>query len=341
MKKTQKLIVIVGEATEKTRELIAGFHACTVIREVSELSLRNVFHFNKNAVYFCKRYGWNTYAKYNPIIIRLTTGRSSVELNTLSVNSIIEDFQKILIHNNVDAGDHKTQDSTGLDMADTSTCLLCQIGSGQKKGEHIVFASDNFYVVPGKGAFFDGYLMVVPKRHVMSFAQLTKSEMEEFDLILNDLRTILEGIYGKPVFAFECGSGEDGGGKHKTSIVHAHFHLAPTDMPVLKAVQESGLNPALIEKEDLRKYSHYPYMLYVDQEDNWYIVGSRDMYFPRQHPRQILAQYMGKYDVYNWRIHPFEERMEIIAQEFRDFCSENMQTLPVWIQKCVVLSDIE
>ena len=339
MKKTQKLIIIVGEASETTRELIAGFHACTVIREVTELSLRNVFHFNKNAVFFSRSYGWRMYARFEPLVLRLTTGRSIIKLNTLSINSIVEDFPKILEYNDVDAGDHKTQDSTGLDMADTSTCLLCKIGSGQKKGEHIVFESENFYVVPGKGAFFDGYLMVVPKRHVMSFAQLTELEFEEFNLILNDLRTILEAIYGKPVFAFECGSGEDGGGKHKTSIVHAHFHLAPTDMPVLESVQESGLNPALIKKEDLRKYSHYPYMLYVDQEDNWYIVGSRDMYFPRQHPRQILAQYMGMYDVYNWRIHGFEEKMDIIAQEFRDFCTLNILTLPVWIQECVIFTD--
>ena len=319
--------------------MIAGFHACTVVREVSDVSLKNVFHYNKNAVFFTKTYFWKAFTMYDPIVIRLTTGRSNIELNTLSVYSIIDDFPKILESEGIDAGDHESEDSTGMNMADTSKCLLCKIGAGQKKGEHIVFASDNFYVVPGKGAFFDGYLMVVPKRHVMSFAQLTEEELEEFDLLLNDLRTILEGIYGLPVFAFECGSGEDGGGKHETSIVHAHFHLAPTDMPVLQAVQESGLNPALIEKEDLVRYRHYPYMLYVDQEDNWYIVGSGDMYFPRQHPRQILAEYMGLYEVYNWRIHPFTERMDVIAQEFRDFCRDNFKALPIWIRKCVVLED--
>lgn len=339
MKKTQRLIVVVGEASERVREEIAGFKACTVVKDVTDDILKNVYHFNKNAVYFCKTYRWKEMSAYNPVVIRLSKGKTNVRLNTLSVHNIIEDFPIILESNGVDTGDHESEDSVGIDMSDTKKCLLCQIGNGEKKGEHIVFASEYFYVVPGKGAFFDGYLMVVPKRHVMSFAQLNDEESEEFYQILNDLRMILKEIYGKPVFAFECGSGEDGGGKHETSIVHAHFHLAPTEMPVLKSVRESGLNPALIEKEELRKYSHYPYIIYLDQEDNWYIVGSRDIYFPRQHPRQILAEYMGCYDIYNWRTHPFMERMDVIAEEFRQFCKEHFHLLPVWTRECLVFDD--
>ena len=34
-------------------------------------------------------------------------------------------------------------------------------------------------------------------------------------------------------------------------------------------------------------------MLYIDQEDNWYITSDPETYFPRQHPRQVLADYIG------------------------------------------------
>ena len=41
-----------------------------------------------------------------------------------------------------------------------------------------------------------------------------------------------------------------------------------------------------------------------------------ETYFPRQHPRQVLADYMGlKKGEYNWRIYPHEDRMKVIANE--------------------------
>ena len=181
--------------------------------------------------------------------------------------------------------------------------------------------------------------MIVPKKHVMSFALLSQEELNEFYSLLDDLRSILEGIYHKKVFAFECGSGRTGAGKHETSIVHAHFHLAPTEMPVLQEVQESGLHPALIDKEDLSEYGEYPNMLYVDQDDNWFIASDPHDYYPRQHPRQVLANWMGLYEIYNWRIHPFRDRMDTIASEFRDFCKQNSQMLPEWVRSSVVFED--
>lgn len=337
MKKTQRLIIILGDSSQEIRNQIAGFHACTVISNVTEETLKNVFHFNKNAVYFSKTYDFK-WKKYHPLIIRLSDETDIYE-NTVNIQAVIEDFPKILNANSIDSGDHSSHDSTGMSCASTKKCLLCRIETGEKSDEHVLFNSKNFYVVPGKGAFFDGYLMIVPKRHIMSFAQLNASEFNEFVLLLNDLKIILEGIYNQKVFAFECGSGKDGSGKHETSIVHAHFHLAVTDMPVLKEVQKSGLYPAQINKQDLLRYSDHPYMLYIDQEDNWYISGNPETYFPRQHPRQVLAEYMGMYDEYNWRVHPFTERMEVIANEFRNFCKENFNYLPLWMRNCIQFED--
>ncbi len=344
MKRTQRLIVIVGDNalinSTSVRSIIAGFHACTIVKHISQETLANVFHFNKNAVVFNTFYDFLSWKDFNPVVVRLSYGDSSIEKNILGANNIISDFPKILEKYDVDVGDHESHDSSGVDITKTDNCLLCKIIEGRSdKPEHIVFATDHFYMVPGTGAFFDGYLMIVPKRHVMSFALLTAEELSEFFDLLDDIRPILEAIYHKKIFAFECGSGRTGDGKHETSIVHAHFHLAPTDMPVLREVQKSGLYPALISKEELVNYGEYPYMLYVDQEDNWYICSKPEQYYPRQHPRQVLANYMGCYDIYNWRIHPFREKMDIIAEEFRTFCYENRNLLPTWILESVRFED--
>ena len=130
------------------------------------------------------------------------------------------------------------------------------------------------------------------KDHITSFALLSEEKRDEFLQVLNDIKLILQGIYKKKVFAFECSSGKTGAGKHKTSIVHAHFHLAPTEMPVLREVQKSGLHPSLISKHEWGKYGENPYMLYIDQDDNWFIADDPNDYYPRQHPRQVLAEWM-------------------------------------------------
>lgn len=340
MKKTQRLIIVIGELSliSSCIETIEGFHACKVVKSLSQEILNNVFYYNKNAVFFASSYNLS-WATYNPIVIQLSKNSTDVSRSILGINDIVTDFPKLLDSRNVDVGDHASHDSTNVTHS-TKNCLLCKIRDRQtEQPEHIVYETESFYVVPGTGAFFEGYLMIVPKKHVMSFALLSQEELNEFYSLLDDLRSILEGIYHKKVFAFECGSGRTGAGKHETSIVHAHFHLAPTEMPVLQEVQESGLHPALIDKEDLSEYGEYPYMLYVDQDDNWFIASDPHDYYPRQHPRQVLANWMGLYEIYNWRIHPFRDRMDTIASEFRDFCKQNSQMLPEWVRSSVVFED--
>lgn len=346
MKLTHRLIIILGESSLITNETIvkqiAGFKACTVIRTLSQEMLDNVYHYNKNAVYFANNYNM-LWSAYKPVIIRLTAeGPTVVEQSILGIGDIVSDFPKILDPKDIDVGDHSSQDSTGMVSQSTSECLLCRIYNHTTSNEeHIVYDTEHFYVVPGTGAFFEGYLMIVPKEHVMSFALLDDPVIKEFFGVLDDIRSILEGIYQKKVFAFECASGRTGAGKHKTSIVHAHFHLAATDMPVLREVQKSGLNPLLIDKEDLHLYGEHPYMLYVDQEDNWFMASDPNCYYPRQQPRQVLANWMGCYEHYNWRYFPMRERMPIIAQEFRNYCKEHFNELPEWVKESVVFEDFE
>lgn len=341
MKRTQRLIVILGESSliDMVSNTLSGFHACTRIKSISDEILDTVYSYNKNALYFATVYEM-TWSKYNPIIIRLSTGNSDISSAILGTNDIIKDFPKIMDLYDIDVGDHKTEDSGNLVSTETCNCLLCNIyNRTTEKPEHILYETNSFFVVPGTGAFFPGYLMIVPKRHIMSFAWLTPEELDEFFTVLNDIRSILEAIYGSRVLAFEAGSKDDGAGKHVTSIVHAHFHLAPVDMPLLKEVRRSGITPALIKKQDITQYGKYHYLLYVDHDDNWFIANDPHCYFPRQHFRQVLAEYLGCYEFYNWRIYPYRDRMDVIADEFRTFCRKNIDTLPKWVQKSIRFED--
>ena len=335
MNKTQKLIILVGneQVLRIALDTIKGFNAVTCVKHLNEDIIKNVFNHNKNVLHAMTVYDLSL-SKYNPIIINVVKKGTDCVSMRLGLENIINDFPMLLDSKDIDVGDHIKYDSKNI-CHSTENCMLCRIVEGRPlRKEYILYETKNFFCVPGLGAFFDGYVMIVPKKHVMSFAELNEEEFEEFLQVLDDMRFILESIYKKKIFVFECGSGRNGGGKHETSIVHAHIHLAPTDMPVLANVQKSGIHPGLIDPRDLQYYGSYPYMLYIDQKDNWYIASDPDSYYPRQHPRQVLAKYMGlPKGEYNWRVFGHEEKMEVIAEEIYSFIRQNLNSLPTWIRE--------
>ena len=341
MNKTQRIIILTGDKNivQEAIKVIKGFKAISIVKELSTAVVENVFRHNKNVLYVAENMELDLIIKFRPIVLNCVEGESKAKNLQLGTKNILEDFPKILDSYDIDVGDHVFFDSTATDPEEIKkNCFLCKVVEGKPdKPEHILYESDNFIVIPGLGAFFDGYVMIVPKKHIMSFAELSKEEYQEFLRVLNDIRFILKSVYKKEIFVFECGSGRDGGGKHTTSIVHAHIHLAPTDMPVLDEIHKSGLYPAQIEPLDLiSNFGQYPYMLYIDQKDNWYITSDPNTYFPRQHPRQVLADYMGlEKGQYNWRNYPMREKLDIIAEEIYSFCRKEFDNLPRWIQEAV------
>jgi len=337
MNLTKKMIILVGnpERLMEALKIICGFKACTLVKNVDDEIVKNVYKHNKNVVHATRIYDdLSELEKYDPVTVKVTKKPTSFERMELCINTIMEDFPALMDKLGIDVGDHIIHDSSGV-KSNKCDCMICRIVEGNPiRKERVLYESENFFVVPGLGAFYDGYVMVCPKRHIMSFAECSEEEFEEFLQVMDDVKYILKHVYKKDIFVFECGSGRNGGGKHATSIVHAHIHFAPTDMPVLKCVQASGIYPALICPNDLTvRYGEYPYMLYIDQRDNWYISSNPNSYYPRQHPRQVLADYMGlEKGKYNWRVYAHEEKMEIIANEIQEFLKNNFDKLPWWIR---------
>ena len=370
MLSSRSFIVIIcndDNAIAEAKNIIKGFKAITIIKTVNYASLKNIQHFNKSAVYFTDRLE-SELLDYSPIVIQLTFGISNVEKMLLSVKNIERDFPMLLATKGIDCGDHISSTTDTGYVQPECDCLFCNIyRKTASHPEHILYETDNFFVLPGTGAFFDGYIMIVPKKHIMSFANLEPEKLEEFFMIYDSLSSIIKNIYNKGVFGFECGSGKTGAGKHKSSIVHCHFHMAATNMPVLEQVQESGLNPQLIYRNDLLKFDVDPYMLYVDQKQNWYLASDKRDYYPRQHPRQVLAHWMYQNDFetlqrnlssvtstmdndqlldfwkhekfYNWRNYPLRKRLSEIAMEFRTFFKEKSTMLLPFDRDAIKLND--
>jgi diadenosine tetraphosphate (Ap4A) HIT family hydrolase len=83
----------------------------------------------------------------------------------------------------------------------------------------------HFAVVPTFGCFVAGYLLIVPRAHVLSFGRLDPAQLVEADHLAALLADRLAAVYGLPVLGFEYGINQGG----VRRIEHAHWHLLPSE----------------------------------------------------------------------------------------------------------------
>ena len=89
----------------------------------------------------------------------------------------------------------------------------------------LVCHTKNFFVIAAIGAFVPGYLMIVSKKLISSYALLEESELDEFYWLINQVRKSVETTYKKKVVLFEHGMCACVGG-----LDRAHLHLMPIDV---------------------------------------------------------------------------------------------------------------
>lgn len=82
----------------------------------------------------------------------------------------------------------------------------------------------NLVALPTFGCFVPGYLLIVPRSHVLSFGQLDAGTLFEAEQLITELAGRLAEVYGLPVLGFEYGNNQRGGRR----IEHAHWHLLPS-----------------------------------------------------------------------------------------------------------------
>lgn len=178
----------------------------------------------------------------------------------------------------------------------------------------IMYESENFFVKIEYGCLKKGMVMINPKAHILSAAQIPDAHYPEYLQVMRDIEFLLKAIYGdETVIFFEHGSDPSGFSTHKRSIVHAHTHVAwgvkfdqkYKDMVCLK---EANL-------KDLRGSKYFSYQEGTDGK--FYAVSDPNVYVQRQYPRQIIGLMLGiPNDLTNWRKEAF---MDNIVATFDDF----------------------
>jgi ATP adenylyltransferase len=120
-------------------------------------------------------------------------------------------------------------------------CLFCRIAKERKDAENLlVWRGRSCFVVLNRYPYNSGHVMIVPYRHLSSFAALKTAEMTEVMKVTAKCLTALEKTSAPHGFNFGANLGRVAGAGIED---HVHFHLVPrwngdtNFMPVLAEVK--------------------------------------------------------------------------------------------------------
>ncbi|MBQ7410748.1 MAG: hypothetical protein IJW20_05150 [Clostridia bacterium] len=340
MKKTRNLFLLVGSPADTPKALEAikfkGLITVPYWTPCLPLDVEKAFKNNKSVV--CSRDDFVGKIPKNAVIVNVVpTARSHVCSLRQTIylrysESIANQFEKIANDLNLDIGDHKSNTSGLFDGPTKKDCAYCQYLDGNiQKNKRTVYRSSNFFVIPTLGQFITGYLLIIPDQHIMSNGELSPEHLEEFKNVLEDVEYILKLAYpGYKILVWENGSGSSGKGKAKDSLVHSHVHVAPSALTSNDIKEISGFDFDEINLFDLPKYKDHSYLL-IKNPDNekWIINNNPEVYIPRQYVRQLIAEeYEIPGDAWNWRTHPFEDKMYQTIDDIITVIWKNRDQLP-------------
>ena len=100
-----------------------------------------------------------------------------------------------------------------------SNCIFCKLPP-----QRIVHEYKHFYLIRDAFPVTPLHSLIITKRHVVSYFQCSKAELEEIPIILDTQKTELKYLDNK-ITGYNIGMniGEDAG----QSIFHCHIHIIP------------------------------------------------------------------------------------------------------------------
>jgi hypothetical protein len=163
----------------------------------------------------------------------------------------------------------------------------------------IVAESKNFILMPMVGPLVPGYLLIVSKKHYLSFAHIPNDILEEAKVIQQTTSNIFEEYYCKPVF-FEHGPMSDvckGG----CCSVHAHIHCAAVEVDIYSELTMHDFDIVKLNNlTDITTQStkNKPYLYYENQHNNKFLIEVEDI--ESQFIRKLIGRKIGYIDKLEW-----------------------------------------
>ena len=97
-------------------------------------------------------------------------------------------------------------------------CIFCQVPK-----DEIVAESDLCLAFYDRYPVSLGHMLIIPKRHVASYFELTDAEVNAMHTMLLEMKDVVQALYKPDGFNIGVNVGEAAG----QSIFHVHMHLIP------------------------------------------------------------------------------------------------------------------
>ena len=184
-------------------------------------------------------------------------------------------------------------------------CIFCDLvkngdNNNEKEKNIILYEDELILITQATGSPVRGYLMIITKRHVNGFAELSRDELKHVERIICIIKNFYKKYFNINSILLEHGSTENG--RHPQSIVHAHLHLIPFNFDekieneLLTVLQ---LKPIQI-LENIKINEKLDYWLYCDSKGRYY-TSSNIINAPRSIFMNLIAKQINLQLPYEWR----------------------------------------
>lgn len=181
-------------------------------------------------------------------------------------------------------------------------CVFCNIFNieDRKKVDEILYEDELLFVIPAKGTPIPGWILIVTKKHINGFAELTTEEFSHVEKIIDKIKEIYYEYFNINSILLEHGSTSKG--RHPQSIVHAHIHLIPFDFTsCIEKELISNLKVKPIDNfECISQNRKKDYWLYCDKFGKYY-TSAQINNVPRSIFMNLVAKQIGIELPYEWR----------------------------------------
>lgn len=175
-----------------------------------------------------------------------------------------------------------------------------------------LYETEHFAVIPSLGSIVEGWLLIIPKEHYLSYGYIESQTLhDELNELIDYVGKIVKQVYGDYVI-FEngayCSNKLVGCG-----VDYAHIHIVPTKIDLVKSIKDYfGINYNWKHIPSMDMTSTYisngtPYLYYRNQDGVSFIAT--DSNIPSQLFRKAIARSVGKEEQYDWKSSPFYENV--------------------------------
>jgi ATP adenylyltransferase len=210
--------------------------------------------------------------------------------------------------------------STISDSYPDISCKFCHLATSNVADhprDRWIAESEHFVVIPSIGALVDGWVLVVPKTHILSLGAIPRAQHAELADLASETSSLLERAYSLPIAHFEHGSTEPsqaiGCGVH-----HAHLHLVPLDFDVVEATMR--LHPSfdmldhrggVASVAEVAGSGSYVYLRNGSGREVVVLNTENES----QLIRRVIASCLGFSDQWNWREFPQVDRADRFGEQ--------------------------